>query len=237
MGRQTVLRAISVLSFIAALAIWRATFERTLESGPLPPPDGPVVLLTVTLVPLPVILIGRWILDRSPTADRAAWVTTFVHYAVAIPLGVAIIVAVAAGLVWPCSYNGWIDLPCPSWPTALGAGLVAIAGLALLSTVANLALRGLGAPFAIALTKRLATSQLYSWTRNPMVLAGLAFLVSIGIWFRSWWFIGWTGAFVLPVMAVFLKVYEERELEIRFGEPYIAYKRQTSMLLPRRPRR
>jgi protein-S-isoprenylcysteine O-methyltransferase Ste14 len=34
---------------------------------------------------------------------------------------------------------------------------------------------------------------------------------------------------------VFLKVYEERELEIRFGEAYREYREKTPMLWPRRP--
>jgi len=33
-----------------------------------------------------------------------------------------------------------------------------------------------------------------------------------------------------------VKVFEERELEIRFGASYLEYKSRTPMLFPRRPR-
>jgi protein-S-isoprenylcysteine O-methyltransferase Ste14 len=33
----------------------------------------------------------------------------------------------------------------------------------------------------------------------------------------------------------FVKMYEERELELRFGAPYLEYKSRTPMLLPRKP--
>jgi protein-S-isoprenylcysteine O-methyltransferase Ste14 len=114
--------------------------------------------------------------------------------------------------------------------------LVVITGTAALLTVINLALRGLGAPFAIALSKRLAVDWLYAWTRNPMVLATLACLLSLGIWFQSALFVLWVLLLVTPALLVFVKVYEERELEIRFGASYLEYKSRTPMLFPRRPR-
>jgi len=69
-----------------------------------------------------------------------------------------------------------------------------------------------------------------------MVLALLAFLLSLGIWFQSTLFVLWVLILFAPVMLVFVKVYEERELEIRFGASYREYKSRTPMLFPRRPR-
>jgi protein-S-isoprenylcysteine O-methyltransferase Ste14 len=40
---------------------------------------------------------------------------------------------------------------------------------------------------------------------------------------------------VLPAMLVFLKIYEEHELEIRFGKSYQEYRTKTPMLWPRKP--
>jgi len=100
----------------------------------------------------------------------------------------------------------------------------------------NLALKGLGAPFAIALSKKLATDWLYAWTRNPMLLVVLAFLLSLGVWFQSALFVLWVLTLVTPALLGFVKIYEERELEIRFGASYLEYKSRTPMLFPRRPR-
>jgi protein-S-isoprenylcysteine O-methyltransferase Ste14 len=77
---------------------------------------------------------------------------------------------------------------------------------------------------------------LYAWTRNPMVLASLSLLLSLGIWFQSALFVLWALLLAAPALLYFVKVYEERELEIRFGESYLEYKARTPMLFPRRPR-
>jgi protein-S-isoprenylcysteine O-methyltransferase Ste14 len=69
-----------------------------------------------------------------------------------------------------------------------------------------------------------------------MALAFLAFLLSLGIWFQSVLFVLWVLILFAPALLVFLKVYEERELEYRFGAAYLEYKSRTPMLFPRRPR-
>jgi len=84
-------------------------------------------------------------------------------------------------------------------------------------------------------TRALAAEWLYAWTRNPMVLSALAFLIAVGLWLRSTLFVLWVIAVITPAVLVFLKVYEERELEIRFGEAYREYREKTPMLWPRRP--
>lgn len=180
------------------------------------------------LLVFPLVWLGRMILDRQPTTSRAVWITTFVHYAVGNLFGVAIIRAVITHQDW----SGW-TLPIP---VEFGLLLAIIAGAAFLLTVVNLALKGFGAPFAIALSRKLAVDWLYAWTRNPMVLAALAFLLSLGIWFQSTLFVLWVVILFTPALLVFVKMYEERELEIRFGASYLEYKSRTPMLFPRKPR-
>jgi len=186
------------------------------------------IIVGGVLLVFPVVWLGRTILDKKPTMSRAAWVTTFVHYAVGGLFGVAIIRAISTHQDW----SGW---PLPV-PVEIGLFLVDITGLAALLTVVNLALKGLGAPFAIALSKRLAVDWFYAWTRNPMVLSGLALLLSLGVWFQSVLFVLWALILVAPALLVFVTVYEERELEIRFGASYLEYKAKTPLLFPRRPK-
>jgi len=186
------------------------------------------IIVGGVLLVFPLVWLGRMILDRQPTTSRAAWITTFVHYALGILFGAAIIRAVITHQDW----SGW-TLPIP---VEIGLLLVISTGVAVLSTVVNLALKGLGAPFAIALSRKLAVDWWYAWTRNPMVLAGLAFLLSLGIWFQSALFVLWVLILFAPALLVFVKVYEERELEFRFGASYLEYKSRTPMLFPRRPR-
>ena len=101
----------------------------------------------------------------------------------------------------------------------------------------NLAWKGFGAPFFIALSQKLSSDWMYAWTRNPMLLAGFGFLLSLGIMFQSTLFVLWVLIIVIPEFLFFVKVYEERELEFRFGASYLEYKSRTPMLFPRKPGR
>jgi protein-S-isoprenylcysteine O-methyltransferase Ste14 len=186
------------------------------------------IIVGGVLLVFPLVWLGRKILDRHKTTSWAAWTTTFVHVALGFLLGVPLIRAVATHRDW----RGWI-LPVPS---EIGLALVILTAAAFLLTVTNLALKGFGAPFFIALSRKLAAEWLYAWTRNPMVLAGVAFLLSLGIWFRSLLFELWVLILFAPALLVFVRTFEERELEIRFGVSYLEYKSRTPMLFPRMPR-
>jgi protein-S-isoprenylcysteine O-methyltransferase Ste14 len=186
------------------------------------------IIVGGVLLVFPLVWLGRKILDRHLSTSGVAWITTFVQFALGNLFGVAIIRAVITHQDW----SDWV-LPVPS---EIGLLLAIIAGAAFLLTVVNLALKGFGAPFFIALSRKLAADWLYAWTRNPMVLAVLAFLLSLGIWFQSVLFVLWVLILFAPALLVFVKVYEERELEFRFGASYLEYKSRTPMLFPRRPR-
>jgi len=209
--------------FVLVLFLWSWVTNQTF-SGTV---NLSIIVGGVFLV-LPVVWLGRKILDSNPTISRTIWITTVVHYALGILLGSAIIRAIKTHGDSP----DWL-LPVP---TEIGFLLVIVTGGAVLLTVTNLALRGLGAPFAIALSRKLATGWLYAWTRNPMVLAVLAFLLALGIWFQSTLFVSWVLVLFAPALLAFVKVYEERELELRFGASYLEYKARTPMLFPRKPR-
>ena len=186
------------------------------------------IIVGGVLFVFPVVWLGRKLLDKKPTTSRAVWITTFVHYSVGALFGMSIIRAIDTYQEW----SGWL-LPIP---TEIGFLLVIVTGGATLLTVINLALKGLGAPFAIALSRKLAVDWLYAWTRNPMVLAALALLLALGIWFQSTLFVVWALVLFTPALLFFVRVYEERELEIRFGASYLEYKAKTPMLFPRRPK-
>ena len=186
------------------------------------------IIVGGVLLVFPLVWLGRKILDRHLTISGVAWITTFVQFTVGNLFGVAIIRAVTTHQDW----SDWV-LPVPA---EIGLLLTVITGAAFLLTVANLALKGFGAPFFIALSRKLAADWLYAWTRNPMVLAALAFLLSLGIWFQSALFVLWVLILFGPALLVFVKVYEERELEFRFGASYLEYKSRTPRLFPRKPR-
>jgi protein-S-isoprenylcysteine O-methyltransferase Ste14 len=162
------------------------------------------------------------------TTGGVVWITTFVQFAVANLLGLGAIRAAT-------THRDWSDWVLPV-PTDIGLSLTVVTGAAVFLTVANLAMKGFGAPFFIVLSRKLAADWMYAWTRNPMVLAILAFLVALGIWFQSALFVLWILILFASALLFFVKVYEERELELRFGASYLEYKSRTPMLFPRKPR-
>jgi len=185
------------------------------------------VIVGCVLLVFPIVWFARLVLDRDPTPAYAEWITPLVHAVVMVLFGSAVIRAVTTYRVW----RGWV-IPIPG---EVGLLLAVLFGAAAALAVMNLAVRGLGAPFGIALSRRLAIDWLYAWSRNPMVLASLALLIAVGIWFQSGLFVLWACLLVIPALLFFVKIFEERELEIRFGSGYLEYKDRTPMLIPRKP--
>jgi protein-S-isoprenylcysteine O-methyltransferase Ste14 len=213
---------VALLAIIGFIYIWAL-------NAPLSNVVNLAIIVGGVLLVFPLVWLGRLILDEQQTKSQIAWITTLVHFALGFLFGVPIIRAVTTYQDW----SGWV-LPVPS---EIGLVLVIITGVSLLLTVANLSLKGNGAPFFIALSQKLAAEWLYAWTRNPMVLAALAFLLSLGIWFQSVLFVLWVLILFSPALLFFVKVYEERELEMRFGPSYLEYKSRTPMLFPKKPRK
>ena len=212
---------VALLALILSICWWASDV-------PLSDATNLFIIAGGVLLAFPLVWLGRKTLDQHPTVNRAVWTTTFVHFTLGFAFGIPIIRAVSTHRDW----SGPV-LPIPA---GIGLTLVMITAAAFLVTVVNLALKGFGAPFFIALSRKLASDWLYARTRNPMALAALALFLSLGIWFQSLLFVLWTLLLFTPALLVFLRVYEERELEIRFGASYLEYKSKTPMLFPRRHR-
>lgn len=181
------------------------------------------------LLLIPLIFLGRWVLDQQPFIRQAILVIALMHYVIAIFLGSALIAVFRFAQAVP----EW-SLPLPGW---VGILLMVLSGVFLFSGLMHLLNRGLGLPLGTELTRNVVTNWVYAWTRNPVVLSSLAFLLGIGLWLGSGTFLLWVLALVFPALLVFLSVFEERELEIRFGEDYLNYKLRTPMLWPRKPKK
>ena len=211
---------IVLLAFI--LTIWLLVLN-----APLSKVMNLSVIVGGVLLSYPLVWFGRKILYRHQTIDHAVRTTTFVHFGLGFTFGIPVVRAMS-------THQDWYGRVLPV-PSVIGLALVIITGAALLLTVVNLALKGFGAPFFIALSRKLAADWMYAWTRNPMVLAALSFFLSLGIWFQSTLFVLWVLILFAPALLFFVKVFEERELEFRFGASYLEYKSRTPMLFPGKP--
>lgn len=177
---------------------------------------------TVALVPV-LAALGRWVLVRHPTRERAALLTVPIHYSEMTLLGSAAVVAfhfTQAHPIAPVAISRSITAP-----------MLKIFGVFAILTVLNLAIRGLGLPFAAVLSHRLASDWLYAQSRNPMLLSCLLFFVVGAAWLQSLHAILWAILWLSPAWILYVLLYEECELEIRFGEAYRRYKARTRFFL------
>jgi protein-S-isoprenylcysteine O-methyltransferase Ste14 len=82
---------------------------------------------------------------------------------------------------------------------------------------------GRGTPAPIAPTSRLVVSGPYRWCRNPIELGTNIYFLALGIFFDSLV----TGIlcmfFGLVLGTLYIKLIEEKEMLVRFGQPYADY--------------
>ncbi len=98
-------------------------------------------------------------------------------------------------------------------------------------------LKARGSPVPLNPPKKLLSTGLYSQIRNPMVLGWIIMLFSLGILLKSVSLIFiFTPLFIL-LNVLYLKTIEEKEMEKKFGEEYLQYKRSVPMFIPKLSKR
>src|SRR5262245_24079975 len=113
----------------------------------------------------------------------------------------------------------------------LGVIVSALGGGLYLWTIALFA-KVQGTQVPVAPTQRLVTSGPYAVSRNPMVTSAIIMVCGGGVVLDSWSFVA--GGLVIPTAYLaYIRLVEERELEARFGEEYLAYKGTTPFIVPR----
>lgn len=123
----------------------------------------------------------------------------------------------------------------------VGGALLALVGLALIGcgfavwlwTVLLFGRIGKGTLAAWDPTSRLVVEGPYRHVRNPMITAVATLLAGEAVFFGSPAIGAWAALFLTINFTYFLLV-EEPGLEDRFGEEYVAYKRDVPRWVPRR---
>jgi protein-S-isoprenylcysteine O-methyltransferase Ste14 len=88
-----------------------------------------------------------------------------------------------------------------------------------------------GTPFPMLPTKKLLIIGPFKYCRNPMTLGTIIAYSGVVILVGSY-----TALLVIVIFSlillVYLKLIEEKELEMRFGQEYLEYKKNTPFILP-----
>ena len=172
----------------------------------------------------------RWAQREHPLGVRIA--TSLLAGSVFLILLPFVIVAGGRSLDWLIGLDsigiGWLNY-------TLG-GLMVIAGLSFgfWSILAQIT-RGRGTPLPMMPTQELLTDGPFRYCRNPMTLGTILAYTGIGVVAGTIAGICLALGFGL-LLVVYLKRIEERELTERFGEAYLAYKREVPFIIPRRPK-
>ena len=123
------------------------------------------------------------------------------------------------------------------WVNGILGGLLAVVGFSLgFWSVDTQMTRGRGTPLPVMPTQELLTEGPFRYCRNPMTLGTILAYLGVAVAARTT-----AGTALVLALAgsllVYLKRLEEGELAERFGEAYLAYKRETPFIIPRLPRR
>ena len=128
-----------------------------------------------------------------------------------------------------------LDLPSIAFglSTSLLGGILILLGLVYaLWSIFDQLLLARGTPLPIMATKKLLISGPFKHCRNPMSFGTLLLYFGISIFIGSISAIGMVLIFLI-MLVTYIKKIEERELELRFGEDYLAYKKETPFIIPR----
>jgi protein-S-isoprenylcysteine O-methyltransferase Ste14 len=178
------------------------------------------------------LILGAWL--RCHPGKRNAETTSRILH---VLFWTSVAPAAALGVLYPALTGFDLELslaPLSRHPLLLAAGAAGLLVGTYLIVVSNiaLALSGDGAG-AFFLTKRLVAAHIYQRTRNPMALGFYLGAVGFGLVVGSTYMTLGALLVVIPVHIIYLKCFEEYELELRLGQPYVEYKQRVPFLLPR----
>jgi protein-S-isoprenylcysteine O-methyltransferase Ste14 len=113
----------------------------------------------------------------------------------------------------------------------IGAMAIVIGGIVAMWTIAIQVSLASGTPFPVLPTKKLLIVGPFKYCRNPMTLGTIIVYAGIAILIGSFSALVVVAIFA-AILVGYLKIIEEKELQLRFGSEYIEYKNKTPFIIP-----
>jgi protein-S-isoprenylcysteine O-methyltransferase Ste14 len=119
-------------------------------------------------------------------------------------------------------------------PVRLSIGIVLLViGIPMVFWTITKFLRTKGTPIPFNPPPKLVVNGLYRVVRNPMHLGWTVTLIGLALLMQSFTMLVIFIPLFILVHVVYLKFVEEKELEKKFGQSYLDYRRRVPMFIPR----
>ncbi len=195
-----------------------------------------MVMIYIQVIGCGIGVVGAFVLGlllRKYPTDKMRKITTMIMHFVFF---VCWLLPVVAGFFYICfaSYDELLGIPSlPYKEISVLLGSVMLLLSFSLIALSNLALLQHGhGTAAFVLTKNVVERYVFKLTRNPMSLGAYLGCLAFGLLTSSTYFTLWVLIEVIPSHIFFLKFFEEKELELRFGQSYLEYKKGVPFLIP-----
>ena len=183
---------------------------------------GEVVGLLAGL--LPGQLLARWTARDERLAGRAL---------LQVLAFTGLLLFVLPAIAIEGSGGAWMNpIARPAWQWSLLAQALAIPALLGLTAVQEFVARGGGTPVPFDPPRRLVTTGVYAYIRNPMQLSAVVLLFLLGLVLRNAW-VSAAGVMAHVYSAGLAGWDENEDLRQRFGESWTDYRRHVRQWVPR----
>jgi protein-S-isoprenylcysteine O-methyltransferase Ste14 len=180
---------------------------------------------------LSTVVLG--IILREYPSEKICKTTTMLFHFIAI---VSFLLPVLIGIFYPglFAYDDLLGIQSlPYKPLRVAFGVILVSIGIFFVAVSNFVLLYHGhGQAAFFLTKNVVNGYVYQMTRNPMSFGFHWGSLALGLLAGSTYFTLWLLIEVIPAHIFYLKFFEERELKLRFGSPYMEYKKNVPFLIP-----
>jgi protein-S-isoprenylcysteine O-methyltransferase Ste14 len=173
---------------------------------------------------IPGQLLARWTLRETNLQGRA--LLQMVAFTGLLLLIIPAIAIEGSGAGWVHPFDR------PAWQVSAMAHLLAVPAVIGLSAVQEFVVRGGGTPIPFDPPRRLVTSGVYAYIRNPMQLSAVVLLLLLAVVVSNFW-IALAGVMAHLYSAGLAGRDEDEDLRRRFGEGWIGYRRTVRAWVPR----
>jgi protein-S-isoprenylcysteine O-methyltransferase Ste14 len=129
----------------------------------------------------------------------------------------------------------WIPIPALDWSVHSNFLVGLVIGIAIIIPCLLIMIKGVLDAGRETLQPSKETSMyqgIYKHIRHPQTVGEFPLFVALAFVINSLFLVVWTTLFILIIVPIIMH-YEERDLEKRFGEPYLEYKRNTGAFFPK----